>query len=71
MTTAKYIELPVKTKAEATRGHEIKGIWHWVLDCSVDADGTVCVLDEIAGHYTHRHSLTEPQIAEARKLASL
>lgn len=71
MTTAKYIELPVQTETEATRGHEINGAWHWMLDCSVDADGTVCVLDTIAGHYTHCHSLTESQIAEARRIAGI
>lgn len=69
--TTQYIELPVKSEAEATSGYEINGQWRWILECSVDPDGTVCVRDEIANHYTRCHSLTESQIAEVRRLASM
>ena len=73
MTTAKtkYIELPVTTKAESNQGYEIGGKAHWVRLCAVDADGTVIAMDDVAGHYTTCHSLTEQQIAEARRIAGI
>lgn len=37
--------------------------------CTVDADGTVRVWDEVAGHYTTCHSLTRGALARARKAA--
>jgi hypothetical protein len=37
---------------------------------AVDADGTVRVWDDVAGHFTLCHNLTERQVAHVRRLAA-
>lgn len=36
----------------------------------IDADGTVRIYDDVAGHYTLRHGLTARQVARIRRLAA-
>lgn len=50
-------------------GRAFSGSSQWGYRAKVDADGTVRVYDDVAGHYTTVHSLTPRQIARVRKLA--
>jgi hypothetical protein len=37
----------------------------------VETDGTVLAWDDVAGHYSRHHDLTEAEVAEAQRLAAL
>ena len=67
----RFIELPVNSQSEATEGYEINGVWHWVRLCAVESDGSVLAFDEISGHYSRIHSLTDDQQSAARSLAGV
>lgn len=67
----RFVELPVNSQSEATEGYEINGTWHWVRLCAVESDGSVLVFDDVAGHYSRIHSLTEEQKSTARILAGV
>ena len=69
MSNARHVSLPVETRAEADWG--AGDPMRSYRDVLVDDDGTVRVWDDVAGHYTLWHRLTEAQIAEARRLAGV
>lgn len=64
-----YVTLPC-SRDEADEGAEYGDIgrryWRRVL---VQPDGGVLAWDRVASHYTRCHSLTEAQMAEARRMA--
>ncbi len=62
MTTTTATEVTVRAKAfngQGVREHK----------CLIDADGTVSVWDDVAGHYTTCHSLGDSAIRRIRALA--
>lgn len=65
-----HVDLPIHCEV-ATDGYRVGDRWHWYLPCIVQDDGDILVWDEVAGHYTRCHSLTEEQQAEARRLAGV
>ena len=67
----RFVELPVAHKGQATFGYKCNGQWTHVRDVVVESDGGVLAYDDIAGHYTRCHDLTEPEIEQARRLASV
>ncbi len=46
------------------------GMRYW-RDVCVESDGDVLARDSVSGHYTRHHDLTDAEVAEARRLASL
>lgn len=73
-TAAKMIlvDLPVRSRSEASDGVSDGRRWSYTLRCQVEmSDGTVRVWDDVAGYYTTCHSLTPEQVATARRMAGL
>lgn len=63
------VDLPVKSRSEASDGVSDGRRWSYTLRCMVETDGTVRAWDDAAGHYTTCHSLTQEQVATARRMA--
>jgi hypothetical protein len=51
-------------------GRAFGGSAQWGYRARVDKDGQVSVYDDVAGHYTIHHALTQGQIAYVRRCAA-